>query len=242
MLERRGHSVVLAVTGREAVAALEREPFDLVLMDVEMPEMDGLEATAAIRERERKTGGRIPVIAMTAHAMKGDRERFLEAGMDGYIAKPIDIEQLYEAVEKVAPGAGETSTGDDGEPQEERALDPEEAMRRAGGEVDVLRELVGVFFEECPMLTEVIRQSIASGNASELKRAAHTLKASVLALAARPAAEAALRIETMAQKGSLDKAREAWPALKEEIDRLLPALAELVGLDATHFRGENTGD
>jgi HPt (histidine-containing phosphotransfer) domain-containing protein len=179
---------------------------------------------------------------MTAHAMKGDRERFLEAGMDGYIAKPIDVEQLYEAVEKVVPGAGETSTGDNGDRHKDEVMDPKEALRRAGGHVDVLRDLAGVFFKECPKLREGIRQAIASGNASELKRAAHTLKGSAMALAARPAAEAARRIEMLAQEGSLDEAREAWPALEGEIDRLVPVLAELVGLDATHLHGESSGD
>ncbi len=107
LLTQRGHLVVLATNGREAIAILEREPFDLILMDVEMPEMDGLEATAAIREREKTTGDRIPIIALTAHAMKGDRERFLQAGMDGYIAKPIEATRLYEAVEAALPTTDE---------------------------------------------------------------------------------------------------------------------------------------
>ena len=97
-----------ATTGTEAVQqSFDLEP-DLVVMDIRMPEMDGLEATAAIREREQTTGGRIPIIAMTAHAMKGDRERFLKTGMDGYIPKPVEVRQLYEAVEAVAPSADES--------------------------------------------------------------------------------------------------------------------------------------
>jgi two-component system sensor histidine kinase/response regulator len=98
LLENQGHSVVVAGDGNEALAALDKEIFDLILMDVQMPHLNGYEATAAIREREATAGGHIPIIAMTAHALKGDRERCLEAGMDGYLSKPIDTKQLLEAV------------------------------------------------------------------------------------------------------------------------------------------------
>jgi two-component system, sensor histidine kinase and response regulator len=99
LLEKAGHSVVVANNGREAVAAIEQELYDVVLMDVEMPIMGGLEATATIREREMLNGRHIPIIAMTAHAMKGDRERCLAAGMDGYVSKPIRPDELYDALE-----------------------------------------------------------------------------------------------------------------------------------------------
>jgi two-component system sensor histidine kinase/response regulator len=101
MLEKQGHSVQAACDGREALAAVTQMPFDLVLMDVQMPEMDGLEATAAIRAAERDLGGHIPIIALTAHAMKGDMERCLEAGMDAYVSKPLSPAQLFEAIERV---------------------------------------------------------------------------------------------------------------------------------------------
>ena len=98
LIEKRGHTLVVASNGREALAALEEQAFDLVLMDVQMPEMDGFEATAAIRDREKTTGKHIPIIAMTAHAMKGDRERCLAAGMDSYISKPVNVEELFETI------------------------------------------------------------------------------------------------------------------------------------------------
>lgn len=104
LLERNGHKVRVAENGRDALPILEREVFDLVLMDVQMPEMDGMEATGAIRLREKTSGGHIPIIALTAHAMKGDKERFLEAGMDGYVTKPIRLEELWEAIRQVVPG------------------------------------------------------------------------------------------------------------------------------------------
>jgi len=102
LLHRRGHQVTIAEDGRQAIAAWSAEPFDLILMDVQMPEMDGFEATAAIRQSERRIGGHIPIVAMTASAMKGDRERCLAAGMDGYVAKPIEPDQLYAEIEKFA--------------------------------------------------------------------------------------------------------------------------------------------
>jgi CheY-like chemotaxis protein len=112
LLEKAGHEVVVAGSGAEALALLgpgAAGAFDLVLMDVQMPEMDGFEATARIRDRERDAGGgrRIPILAMTAYAMKGDRERCLAAGMDGYVAKPIQPRELWEAVARAANGPGE---------------------------------------------------------------------------------------------------------------------------------------
>jgi CheY-like chemotaxis protein len=99
LLARRGHTVVVVGNGRDAIEAVEREPFDVVLMDVQMPEMGGVEATALIRERERSTGRHVRILAMTAHAMTGDRERFLASGMDGYLPKPIDRQALFAAIE-----------------------------------------------------------------------------------------------------------------------------------------------
>ena len=227
LLERRGHVVVVAENGKEAVAALERESFDIVLMDVEMPEMDGMQATTVIREREQTAGGRIPIIAMTAHAMKGDRERFLQTGMDGYIAKPIEVDQLYETVEAVVPAPDEPSAAHDEDLQKSQVLDRSEALKRAGGQADVLRELVELFFKEHPKLMEEVRQAISNEDAFQLQRAAHSLKSSVLAFGARPAGEAVQRLETLAQEENVSAAKEAWAAAEAAIDRLLPALAEL---------------
>jgi two-component system sensor histidine kinase/response regulator len=99
LLEKQGHMVFVAGDGAKALEALERDRFDVVLMDVQMPVMDGVEATAAIREKEKATGEHVPIIAMTAHAMAGDRQRFLETGMDGYVSKPVHSQELFEAIE-----------------------------------------------------------------------------------------------------------------------------------------------
>jgi two-component system sensor histidine kinase/response regulator len=103
LLEKRGHHVVTSGNGREALERLDKEHFDLVLMDIEMPEIDGFEATATIRKKEETTGARVPIIAMTAHALKGDRERCLAAGMDDYVSKPIQPNALFEAIERLLP-------------------------------------------------------------------------------------------------------------------------------------------
>ncbi|TMB44059.1 MAG: response regulator [Deltaproteobacteria bacterium] len=106
LLEKRGHTVVAVEDGRQALRALDGERFDIALMDVQMPEMDGFEATAAVRARERVEGGHLPIVALTAYAMKGDRERCLEAGMDAYVAKPVNADELFATLERLVPGAG----------------------------------------------------------------------------------------------------------------------------------------
>ncbi len=100
LLQMRGHNVRIAENGKEVLSALEREPFDVILMDLQMPVMDGFQTTAAVRERERKTGAHIPIIAITGSAMQGDRQRCLDAGMDGYLCKPIRSRKLFETVEQ----------------------------------------------------------------------------------------------------------------------------------------------
>ncbi|MBF0548993.1 MAG: response regulator, partial [Deltaproteobacteria bacterium] len=108
ILKKRGHTLDTARTGLEALEALTKNSFDLILMDVQMPEMDGLEATRAIREKEKQTGGHIPIVAMTAYAMKGDRERCFEAGMDGYVSKPIDPQELFRTIDSFSPQPPQT--------------------------------------------------------------------------------------------------------------------------------------
>ncbi|MHC4161478.1 MAG: response regulator [Planctomycetota bacterium] len=211
LLEARGHDVVVAANGREALATLERECFDMVLMDVQMPVMDGFEATAAIREREKEAGAHVPVIALTAHAMSGDRERCLEAGMDGYLAKPIRADELYATVEGPA----------------EAPMDYDVALKRTGGKPQVLGEIAQLFLDEGPRLLGDIRRALTDQNCTELERAAHTLKGSADLFGAQAVVDTAWRLETMGRGETLAGADDACAALKSELERLMPALTEL---------------
>ncbi|MBI1917879.1 MAG: response regulator [Planctomycetes bacterium] len=221
LLELQSHTVVVAGNGREALSAWEQQPFDLVLMDVQMPAMDGLEATVVIRAKEQGTGNHIPIIAMTAHAMKGDRERCLEAGMDGYVAKPIRADQLLQAIEDLIPTGASIQTAT---PQEEPGaaiLDRTVALSRVGGNEQLLRELMEMFQEECPRLMTAIREALAKGDAPGLRLVAHTLKGSVGTFGATVAFKAASRLELIGREGDLSRAQEAYAALEEAIERLL---------------------
>jgi CheY-like chemotaxis protein len=131
LLEKRGHTIAVAVNGREVLAALDgtaSAPFDVILMDVQMPDMDGFEATAAIRQNEKILGTHIPIVAMTAHAMKGDRERCIAAGMDGYVSKPIQAAELFEAIAGLMPATLATPSDAPAGPPGEDVLDAAAAL------------------------------------------------------------------------------------------------------------------
>lgn len=227
MLEKRGHTVTSSTNGREAVAALAGEPFDLVLMDVEMPEMDGFEATATIREKEKAGGGHIPVIAMTAHAMKGDRERCLATGMDGYVSKPIRAQELLETIDRVVAGEAKPKVGVSTTSRQDDAIDWLAAIAHLEGDVELLKEIAAMFVEQCPGLVSRMRDAVAGMNAAEIERAAHTIKGSVGNFAAKAAFDAALELERIGRDGTLDGAEAASAKLEEELERLKPALAAL---------------
>ena len=232
LLERRGHSVMVARNGREVLDMLEEagsRRFDAVLMDVQMPEMDGFEATAAIRARERAQGTHIPIIAMTAHAMKGDRERCLEAGMDGYVSKPIRTTELLEAIEKHTSGVAATpkeSQGTAAASEPGQVLDRAALLERVEGDETLLGELVEVFLRDYPRLLAGVRDAAARGDAKALARAAHTMKGAVSSFAAPAATATALQLEEMGRGGELTRVAEACAALEKEIERLKPLLTE----------------
>ena len=175
LLERRGHHVLVANNGREAVDAVMREGFDVVLMDVQMPEMGGIEATAEIRKREVTSGGHVRIIAMTAHAMSGDRDRCLAAGMDGYLSKPINQPVLINVIEQ----------GSDGEqPAPRPAIDQAALLARVGGDVELMHEVIRLFMEDCPMRLATIHAAIVSGDAEALRNGAHALRGAAGTLSA----------------------------------------------------------
>jgi two-component system, sensor histidine kinase and response regulator len=224
MLAGRGYRVRTAGNGREALELLAGDwrPH-VVVMDVQMPEMDGLDATRAIRSREEAEGGHLPVIAMTAHAMEGDRERCLAAGMDDYVTKPVSAAVLLAAVERLldisAAPALPLARPD--------PVDETKAFARVEGDADLLAEIIGLFLEGVPPLLQEIRQAAGDGESAHLMRTAHRLKGSLATLAAMPAADAALRLETIGRSGDLAHLRQALGALDEEMGRLLPALEAL---------------
>jgi len=228
LLQQRGHIVTVANNGQEALTALDRESFDVVLMDIQMPIMDGYEATAKIREKEKVSGEHITIIAMTAHAMKGDRERCLQAGMDGYIAKPIRAKDLYDTIEKTTVKIWESQTQDDTITDEEEILDRDKIMEQTGANEETLKEIVELFNTESIKLMKRIQDAITNEDASGLQRAAHTLKGSIRIFGAGRPAVAAGRLETMGRDKNLADAKEALQVLVEEIQRLKPLLNDLV--------------
>jgi CheY-like chemotaxis protein/HPt (histidine-containing phosphotransfer) domain-containing protein len=225
LLEKQGHSVVIAINGREAVAAFESEAFDLILMDVQMPELNGYEATAAIREREKVSGRHIPIIAMTAHAMKGDRERCLQAGMDGYVSKPIDTRELFDAIEQVT---ARVSRNRGEAPALTEVFDREEALARGGGDMELLLEIAKLFLDECPSQLAEIRDAVARSDSEALERVAHALKGAVGNFGAKLVYAAADKLEMMGRAGNVDGGAEACTELTAEVERLKRSLSALL--------------
>ena len=232
LLEKAGHVVRIAGNGREAIDAAQREPFDLILMDVQMPEVSGFEASLRIRERERTTGGHLPIIALTAYAMKGDRERCLAAGMDGYLSKPIQAKELFTVIEQFYPAATEplgstapvAPIGAAGAPAE--AFDRAVIEELTEGSPDLICELIGLFTEDSVRLLAEARLALDAGRAPELSAVAHTIKGSASNFGAHPVVSAARRLEEMGRNGELNAADAVLATLSFELGRLNSALGE----------------
>jgi two-component system sensor histidine kinase/response regulator len=224
LLSKRGHSVMVAWNGKQAAAAVESQRFDLVLMDVQMPEMDGFEATALIREMEKPTGMHIPIIALTAHAMKGDRERCLAAGMDGYVSKPVQAEELIKAVE----GLGEElqTAGKSSDPANQ-IVDREVALSRVGGDEGLLADLALLFCQESSKLLFAVEDAVVRKDVPALKRSIHSLKGSLSTFVAKEATEAASKLDELARSGDLAGAPDVYRLLATQVDRLKHALKRL---------------
>jgi CheY-like chemotaxis protein/HPt (histidine-containing phosphotransfer) domain-containing protein len=200
LLRKRGYDVTVADNGLQAVELVKRGDFDLVLMDVQMPKMDGFEATAAVREWESDRGKRLPIVAVTAHAMEGDRTRCLEAGMDDYVSKPIDPEELEAAIHRW--------TGDVVDFVPSRALD------LAEGDETVLGSIVALFLEQTPERLAAIRTALDAGDASGMERTAHTLEGAAVRLAMPRLRDIAHRMAVLSSRGELEQAS----ALMAELD------------------------
>jgi CheY-like chemotaxis protein len=237
LLEEQGHQVVVAGNGQQALAALEQQPCDVILMDVQMPVMDGFEATARLRAQQKQTGRHIPIIALTAHAMKGDRERCLAAGMDGYLSKPIRARELFQAIDcLVAPGGQAEADRSEGEPgpaadqaqPAEIVFNEAQALVYVGGNARLLAELAVIFLQDSPRQLAEVGEAIARGDASGLQRAAHSIKGCVSNFGAPAAVRAAWKLESLGASGKMTGAEEAHRTLQEAIGQLQAALARLV--------------
>jgi PAS domain S-box-containing protein len=244
LLQKRGHSLVQAANGREAVEAAARETFDLIFMDVQMPEMDGLEATRRIREAEQATGRHTPIAAMTAHAMAGDRECCLAVGMDDYLSKPLQKDELLALLERIS--AGRKPTGAAAPPSapnghrqpaalwtlaresSARALpvfSREKLLDELDGDEALMQRMIALFHENTPRLLDDIRGSIARRGSSDLARSAHALLSSLGAFGANNARHLTLRLETQAEHEDYEHTDQTFAALERETAEIHTALA-----------------
>ncbi len=225
MLEQWGHQVTVAETGQEALAALEVGQFDLVLMDVLMPEMDGLAATRMLRRDPRWAD--LPVIAMTAQALKGDRERCLEAGMNDYVSKPIRREALQAVLARWAPTASREPQSPAEDSDSERAveqIDWEDAKERLGGP-ELVQEFMPIFLEDSQSCVRQLREAIANMDAEAVRRAAHSLKGSAANMAAVRIRRQAAELEELGRQGQLAGAEELVAALEDSLSQLRELVA-----------------
>ena len=230
LLAKRGHAVTVANNGLEALAELERGTFDVVLMDVQMPEMGGLEATAAIRKRERVNGGHIRIVAMTAHAMNGDRERCLAAGMDGYLSKPIEpgpalrgprASDPRRSLRRARP-VGDSAAA----PAAATPVDRDRLMERLGGDEELLLDVVRLFLDDCPVRLAAIKAAVDSRDAEQIRTTAHALKGAAANLSAQGLFDAARTLERLGAEGRLEPTEAAWRRLSMEATSVIDTLRQ----------------
>ncbi len=250
ILTRRGHEPTIANNGREAIDLFERNVFDVILMDIQMPILDGIQATRAIREIENKSGRRIPIVAMTAHAMPRDREACKAAGMDQYLSKPLDAQLMLKMIEDLTqpctsptdllascttksgfwqmkqqkPRSKPSSVkGESRVPEESKVIvlwKPDVALRRMGGDVELLSSMVDYFLEDSPALLQELRQLTEAGNSAEASRVAHSLKGLCSNFEATEATQVLAAAETACMAGKLNEAQQLFPTLTEKTAQL----------------------
>jgi signal transduction histidine kinase/DNA-binding response OmpR family regulator len=223
LLEKMGHQVIVAANGEDAVSLATKQPFDLIFMDVQMPKMDGLVATGKIREWEQTSGIHIPIVAMTARAMKGDRERCLESGMDGYITKPISSKEVEEVIRHTIKPAAVANTKD-----QETAIsrsasswDPQQALERVDGSEELLQEIIKIVLQETPSSIAKLGDAVADGKPEVVERVAHGLKGELSYLGDLPLLEDVKALEQMGHTGDLQGATARFKAIESDLLRLL---------------------
>ncbi len=231
VLQKRGHDIVSVASGREVLSALKQQSFDVVLLDVQMPKMDGFATTAAIRESERHTGHHIPIVAMTAYAMSGDRERCLDAGMDAYMAKPLHARQLQKLVESLAADSPAESADPAASPMPPTAFDFAPALARLEGDVELLKEQMRFFLQDTPALLSDIAGAIARCDGKQLQLSAHRLKGLVSSFDDRQSSEATQRLERMGRSEDFADAGALFEQLHRDLNRLGHAIEAFLEQD-----------
>jgi CheY-like chemotaxis protein len=237
MLEKMGHAVTVTSNGREAVEEYAKSRFELVLMDIQMPEMDGPTATRHIRQQQQQSGRRVPVVAMTAHAMSGDREKYLAAGLDDYISKPISRDELAKAVERNSAAPASNGHGENGHSHEPTIpttssspetlrIDADAVLLRCGGDHDLMGTLVGMFPGELRKLLSTLEQARSAGDVHGVQINAHTIKGMCGMFEAKQAAGAALELEKAAGAGHLGTDQQ-FEVLRIELSRAMEAVTQL---------------
>ncbi len=225
-LEKQGHSTVVVGNGLEALERLEEDVFDVVLMDVQMPVMDGLKATAIIREREKSTGGHIPIVAITARVMKGDRESCLAAGTDGYLSKPFKVAELLEVLYPVMENKSAQQYGEQKPVQTTSgpALDFDSVLGYFGGDLELFQETFELFIEHCPNQIEAIRAAISAGNPEDLERAAHRFGGSVSNFSVSNITALGSDLEQMGREKRMDGAKQVLSEVEFQVNEFIASV------------------
>jgi CheY-like chemotaxis protein len=229
-----GHTVILAQNGKEAVDACRAERFDLVLMDIQMPLMDGYEATAAIRELDEARGFHTPIVAMTAHAMEGDREICLAAGMDAYVSKPVRPPALMAVIEQLESRHEDTVTTPapeaeiaDAHTTDHAVFDRNGLLEQCMGNQDLLRRMASKFIETVPGLIQEIENAVMQGDGLALRRSAHTLKGASGSMCAKHMFDESWRLEMLGKDDRCGEAGQHVESLKDHFTRLEELLVKV---------------
>jgi CheY-like chemotaxis protein/HPt (histidine-containing phosphotransfer) domain-containing protein len=229
LLDQKGHQVTVVSNGRLAMERAAADSFDVILMDVQMPEMSGLEATAAIREKERGTPAHVPIVALTARAMAGDREQCIAAGMDAYVSKPLRADELFAAIDSVIAPSSQASAMMTTPTTESPAvsIDLSALLENFGGRADLVRDVVDVFLVDAPLMLTRLEHAARSGNASEIAAAAHAIKGSAGLFSQGDAYTSARTLELRAREGDAADGPRSADEVAKAVSQLMNELRDL---------------
>ena len=231
LLDQQGHHVSIVNNGRLAVERAAQHQFDIILMDVQMPEMSGLEATAAIREAERHTDRHIPIVALTARAMAGDREQCLAAGMDAYVSKPVRAEELFSAIDAIAgsraPAAPSETPAPSPDQKNVSSVERSALLAAFGGRGDLVKEVIDVFLTDAPVMLARLNEAARAAHAADLAAAAHAIKGSAGLFAQGAAYEDARALELRARGGDISATDRACQDIERSVSTLMAELERI---------------